>query len=281
MKLMNAVLVRIKGRDADAFMEQYEHLGDVGLGVWHWGLLIDGVLASVVSFGVPCFSPRRGFLADASRKCRARLLQLCRGATASWAPRNTPSRTIALALRRISTDFGPSLVVAYADERFSEVGTIYQASNAIYTGLTNPKGQANYLMNGKLVSGWVVRKRYGTRSRQELKTIDPHVAVLALCPKFRYILLAGSPAFRRHASKILEPCRKSYPKRQDLGIAPMNINQPVNVLMPYAELSVWPSAGKQPPMNSPLAQPRGGDNRTPLERACSAEFHVSETLRLS
>jgi len=50
------------------------------------------------------------------------------------------------------------VVVAYADVLYSEVGTIYQASNAIYTGLTNPKGQANYLINGKLLSGWIVRK---------------------------------------------------------------------------------------------------------------------------
>ena len=119
------------------------------------------------------------------------------------------------------------MVVAYADVLYSEVGTIYQASNAIYTGLTNPKGQANYLINGKLLSGWIVRKKYGTRSQLKLKAIDPNVAVFPLQPKFRYILLAGSPRFRRHVRKLLELHRKPYPKRMNLGIAPMNIEEMV------------------------------------------------------
>jgi hypothetical protein len=229
MTLDKAELARLSRKEASNFVEQYEHLGNVGLGVWHWGLYLDGILASVVSFGVPCFAPRRGFLAETSRMSNARVLQLCRGATAFWAPRNTPSRTIGLALKQISMEFGPCLVVAYADLGFSEVGTIYQSSNGIYTGVTNPKGQANYRIHGRIVSGWVVRKRFGTRCRLRLRKIDPDVAVLPLQPKLRYILLAGPPRFRSHARKILEPYRQPYPKRIDLGIAPMNIAQLVDM----------------------------------------------------
>jgi hypothetical protein len=239
MTLKSAELAKLNKRDAGRFVEQYEHLGNVGLGVWHWGLYLDGRLASVVSFGVPCCAPHRGFLADISRLSSARLLQLCRGATAFWAPRNTPSRTIALALEQISLSFGPSLVVAYADLDFSEVGTIYQSSNGIYTGLTKPKGQANYRIHGRVVSGWIVRKKYGTRCRLRLRTIDPDMAVLPLKPKFRYILLAGPPRFRARARNILEPYRKPYPKRLDLGIAPMNIAQMLNTQM----LSSNPACG--------------------------------------
>jgi len=105
--LSNAKLVRIDGADAASFIEHYEHLGNVGLGVWHWGLYLNKKLASVLSFGVPCFAPSRGFLAMASKVSGARLLQLCRRATAFWAPRNTPSRIVALALQEICRDFGP------------------------------------------------------------------------------------------------------------------------------------------------------------------------------
>jgi len=38
--LSNAKLVRIDGADAASFIEHYEHLGNVGLGVWHWGLYL-------------------------------------------------------------------------------------------------------------------------------------------------------------------------------------------------------------------------------------------------
>jgi hypothetical protein len=237
MTVRTGQLVRVNSADAARFIEQYEHLGSVGLGVWHWGLSINEKLASVLSFGVPCFAPNRGFLALVSKQSGARLLQLCRGATAFGAPRNVPSRIIALALQQIYRDFGPSLIVAYADVRYSEVGTIYQASNAIYTGLTDPKGQANYLINGRLVSGWIVRKRYGTRSKQRLKIIDPDLVVVPLEPKFRYILPAGSPRFRKHVRRILQTYQESYPKRIDLGIGSMNIARMVNVQGPLHEFA--------------------------------------------
>lgn len=225
MNLGSAYITELNSKMANSFVARYEHLGNTGLGVWHWGLLIDGVLASVLSFGVPCFAVGRSFLRDVSRKCEARVIQLCRGATASWAPINTPSRTICLALRAISKKIGPVLVIAYADPYFHEIGTIYQASNAIYTGETNPKGQADYIIKGETLSGWVVRKRYGTRCKFKLRQIDANMRVLPLEKKFRYVLLAGSWKFRKEARRLLDPYKAPYPKRPALGVPPMNIGE--------------------------------------------------------
>jgi hypothetical protein len=225
MSLRNGFIVELNSDIANSFVAKYEHLGDVGLGVWHWGLLIDGILASVLSFGMPCFAVGRSFLNEVSHKCGARVLQLCRGATPPWAPMSTPSRTICLALRAISKKVGPALVVAYADPHFHEIGTIYQASNAIYTGETNPKGQADYIINGEILSGWVVRKRYGTRCRVKLRQIDGNMRVLPLGKKFRYVLLAGSWKFRREARRLLDPYKAPYPRRTELGIPAMNIRE--------------------------------------------------------
>jgi len=225
MSLRNSYIVELNSKMANSFMAKYEHLGNVGLGVWHWGLLIDGILASVLSFGVPCFAVGRSFLGDVAGKCEARVIQLCRGATPPWAPRNTPSRTICLALRAISKKIGPALVVAYADVHFNEIGTIYQASNAIYIGKTDPKGQADYIINGEILSGWVVRKRYGTRCRVKLRQIDGNLRILPLRKKFRYVLLAGSWKFRKEARRLLEPYKTPYLRRTELGIPAMNIRE--------------------------------------------------------
>ena len=206
---------------ADRFLSRYEHLRNVGLGIWHWGLLIDGALASVLSFGTTCFSHTRGLISSVACRYNARLVQLCRGATASWAPKNTPSKTIGLSLRRIADRFGPTIVVAYADPAFNEIGTIYQASNAIFTGWTNPKGQANYVINGRRLSGWVVRKKFGTRSRERLLEIDKTLVVEPLNPKLRYILIAGPPNIRRKIRKELSTLRCSYPKRREHRVYPM------------------------------------------------------------
>lgn len=229
MTLRKAYIVKLNNKVANSFVSRYEHLGNVGLGVWHWGLLMDGVLVSVLSFGMPCFAVNRSFLGKVSRKCSARVLQLCRGATSPWAPRNTPSRIICLALKAIAKKESPALIVAYADPNFHEIGTIYQASNAIYTGMTNPKGQADYIVNGEFLSGWVVRKRYGTRCRAKLRKIDKNVTVLPLEKKLRYVLLAGPWKFRKEARRLLQPYKQPYPKRLELGIPAMNIVEMMNV----------------------------------------------------
>jgi hypothetical protein len=110
---------------------------------------------------------------------------------------------------------GPLIVVAYANPELGEIGTIYQACNAVYTGMTNPKGQANYVVLGKPMSGWQVRKRFGTRSRNKLREIDPDHQILPLSPKHRYILLACSRLKRKVIRQLLAPYSLPYPRRQN------------------------------------------------------------------
>jgi len=223
MTLRQSFVSQIGADTANEFIEDYEHLGNIGLGVWHFGLFHSGSLVSVVSFGVPCFASGRGQLGTVAEECNARIFQLCRGATVFHAPKNSGSRAISLALRAMYQMHGQCLVVAYADTHFSEVGTIYQACNAVYTGKTNPKGQADYIIHGRRVSGWVVRKRYGTRCRKALRKIDRDMEILPLRRKFRYVLVAGPSRFRRHCYNRLEPLRQPYPKRSQLGIPEMNV----------------------------------------------------------
>jgi len=202
-------------------MLEFEHLGNVGLGVWHFGMLVEGRLTCVLSFGVPCFSMSRGTIGEVAAKHKVRILQLCRGGTSATAPRNSPSRAISLTLKVIQKQFGDSIVVAYADPACREVGTIYQACNAIHTGWTRPKGQANYILLGRRLSGWTVRKRYGTRSLLRLREIDPEVIVEHLRPKIRYVLIAAGGSCRRRLLNDLRSLHQPYPKRQLLGVAPM------------------------------------------------------------
>ena len=223
MGLASTTLTRVTKDDANRFMRDFEHLGNVGLGVWHYGLLMDGALQSVLSVGVPCSSRGRGALAATAERNDARLLQLCRGGTSTTAPRNTGSRVIALMLEAVESEFGPSLLAAYADPHFGEVGTIYQACNAVHTGWTDPKGQANYVIQGRRMSGWTVRKKFGTRDVARLREIDPQLVVERLRPKMRYVLVAASGTPRRALMRDLEPLRRPYPKREDLGIRSMMV----------------------------------------------------------
>lgn len=214
-------------------MRKFEHLGNVGLGVWHYGMYIDEVLSSVLSLGSPCFAKNRGDLSLLAGQHGLQIVQLCRGGTTSTAPRNTGSKAVSLVLGEVENQFGPSLVVAYADPHFGEVGTIYQACNAVHTGWTDPKGQANYVVHGRRMSGWSVRKAFGTRDRRRLRELDPGMTMEYLRPKLRYVLLAARGEKRRRVLRELDSLREPYPKREDLGIRSMLgreiIRQPVPV----------------------------------------------------
>jgi hypothetical protein len=228
-------LIRLQKIDfatAARFFATYEHLGNCGLGVWHWGAFApqlaskkDDELIGAVSFGTTCFSRNRGLLSSVAVKFGLNIYQICRGGTASSAPFNTPSRVVSMALAELEKLRGPCLVVAYADRTYNEVGTIYQACNALYTGLTNPKDQANYIINGKLTSGWLVRKRYGTRSMKALRLIEPNIVKLPLNNKYRYVFVQAPPRERARILRELRPLLLPYPTRDSERIPPMNASQ--------------------------------------------------------
>src|SRR3954464_5924950 len=148
---------RLTLKEANNFLARFEILGNVGMGVWHWGLLHEQKLISVITFGTTCFGGKRGWISDIANDSGVRVLQLCRGGTIPGVPKGVPSRAISLACKAMRDRLGPFIATAYADEALGEIGTIYQASGALYTGVTAPKGQANYLINGKIRTAWEVR----------------------------------------------------------------------------------------------------------------------------
>lgn len=206
-------VVRIHTRDAIKFMGEYDLLKNIGLGVWHWGLFVNGELTSAISFGTTCFSSHRGFLSKISERTGFRVIQLCRGATVPWAQKDSPSHLISICCKKMYEMMGPLIIVAYANPTLGEVGTIYQACNAIYTGMTDPKGQANYIINGKKMTGWKVFKKYGTRSKERLRKFDLDLQVQPLNPKHRYLFLACSKLKKKWVRKLLEPYLLPYPKK--------------------------------------------------------------------
>ena len=206
-------IARIARSEANDFLARFEILGNVGLGVWHWGLWYEQDLLSVISFGTTCFGGRRGWIAKSANTNGVRLFQLCRGGTLPDAPKRIPSRAISLASRAMRELHGPFITVAYADEALGEIGTIYQACGALYTGMTNPKGQANYIINDKLKSAWQVRRTYGTRDKKRLAKIDPNLKVILLKPKHRYLFVFAPRLAKKRIIDSVAKYVQAYPRR--------------------------------------------------------------------
>jgi hypothetical protein len=230
-------LERIDFATAQQFFQKYEHLGNCGLGVWHWGAFCGTQLIATVSFGTTCFGKRRGALQHITAEFGLETYQIARGGTVSNAPLNTPSRVLSSALNEFHRFRGDCLVIAYADRAYNEVGTIYQACNGLYTGNTQPKNQSNYFMCGREMSGWSVRKKFGTRSMESLRRIDINVVKMPLSSKYRYVFVQASRATRNRILEALRPLVKPYPSRSAENIPSMNIQQLVIDRATFKELA--------------------------------------------
>jgi hypothetical protein len=144
------------------------------------------------------------------------ILQLCRGASAFWSPVWGPSKLICASLRYLYKELGVRYVIAYADPQAGEIGTIYQACNAFYIGLTDPGRAKRYIINGHSYDPRKVHKKFGSRAHAHLAEIDPKYTAQKIEPKHRYIFVLGPRIQRAYAVKRMGDLIKPYPKRDVL-----------------------------------------------------------------
>lgn len=124
------------------------------------------------------------------------------------------------------TDRGKNVVVAYADIDAGEIGTIYQATNFLFCGQTNPtekfRTPSGEIKDARLVSAYCRDRTGGTlkykRSRAEQKEmlLQEGCEFFAGKPKLRYVGIFGD----RRTKRILRCALKwevlPYPKRQQV-----------------------------------------------------------------
>jgi len=209
--LDDVTVAPIPYRHAKEFILNYEWLHSMGAAVFCYGMHIDGHLACVACYGPPS-SPKsysRMVGPDISRM----LLQLCRGASTFWAPKWAPSKLIARSLKLLTAQTDARAVVAYADPQAGEVGTIYQACNGFYLGPTDAGGAKMYVVNGQMYHPRTVYRRFGSRAKDHLLTIDPNFTTIPIPPKHRYIFPLGSRADKNEMLNRIAPLVQPYPKR--------------------------------------------------------------------
>jgi hypothetical protein len=196
---------------AKEFILQYEWLGTMGSAKYCYGLFIDGHLAGVVCYTTPV-SPN-GYRTLLGLKKTDVIFQLGRGASSHWAPKWVPSKLIANTLKRVGSDYNVKAVIAYADREAGEIGTIYQACNGIFLGMTNPGGAKTYVINGIKYHPRSVHRKFGCRSQVFLRTIDPNFQTIKIHPKLRYIFFTCGKKevieMRERIALLIQP----FPKR--------------------------------------------------------------------
>lgn len=199
-----------------------EYLGSMGSASYCFGLYFGEYLASVVCFGSTAGTKVAESVCGPDHKKKVTVL--VRGATEHWAHEHSASYLIPRACDLMATK-GKPIIVAYSDPAGGEVGTIYQACNFLYTGMT--KGTASFVdpdgkrHNTRQIHGLTRDRRNGelnyTRTRAEQKEI-----LLKLGCKFergdgkhRYVHFAGDRRTKRLLRKALKWEVLPHPRRSN------------------------------------------------------------------
>ena len=121
-------------------------------------------------------------------------------------PPNSESRVIAIVLRSLRRHTSFRFVLAYADPSAGHVGTIYQASGWLYTGLSEPMPMYD-VGDGVLRHSRSFAHAQGTHSLRYFREHGIDVRVVPQRPKYRY-LYPLDPAVREMLTVSILP----YPK---------------------------------------------------------------------
>jgi hypothetical protein len=197
-----------------------EYLGSMGSASHCFGLYFGEYLASVV-----CFGSTAGTNVAASvcgPEHASKVTVLVRGATEPWAHEHSASYLIPRACDMMAAK-GKPIIVAYSDPAGGEVGTIYQACNFLYTGMTS--GSQRYrdpdgkLHNTRQIHGLTRDRRNGelnytrTRAEQRRLLVEQGCTFEKEGGKHRYVHFAGDRRTKRLLKKALKWDVVPHPRR--------------------------------------------------------------------
>ena len=122
-------------------------------------------------------------------------------------PSNSESRVLGLVIRALRRDTSLKFLLTYADPAQGHLGIIYQASNWLYTGLSDAMPLYD-LGDGRLRHSRSLSHAYGTHSMQHFADHGVDVKVVKQIRKHRYIYFLD-PAWRSRLQVPVHP----YPKK--------------------------------------------------------------------
>ena len=196
--IKKAELREVDLRTAAGVITEYEYLGTMpNAPIKAYAIYWDGAIGGVIVFGA--VSPPSVARSVVSGELSQKVIQLARGACVHWAHPHAASKLIAFGLSEIGK-LGYRVVIAYSDPDAGEIGTVYQATNWIYCGLTAKR--PDYLRPDG--TRWMGHMKAGVAATLEKKDRTR---------KGRYVFLLGSKKQRKYSRQQLLWGVEKYPKR--------------------------------------------------------------------
>jgi hypothetical protein len=122
-----------------------------------YGVFINNLIEGIITYGIPP-SPKL-VSSICGEKYKDDVLELNRLVINSKTPKNTASYLVANSMKMLPKK--KWIIVSFADTNKSHIGYIYQATNFIYTGLSQIGGKdKNYILNKKEYHGRRITKAW-------------------------------------------------------------------------------------------------------------------------
>jgi len=174
-----------------------------------FGLFIGPDLEGVITYGTPASAPLRSGLCGPEYAGKVlELNRLCLKANV----KNDASWLVSASLRLMARD---AIIVSFADKSQAHTGTVYQAANFLYCGLS--ANRTDWKIRGlEHLHGQTVADEFrGSENRAALMR-EKYGSDFYLAPrsrKHRYVMMTGTRAFRRCALSALRYPVEPYPSR--------------------------------------------------------------------
>ncbi len=169
-----------------------------------FGTFLEGKLLGAITFGV---GPYNAFaLVDGS--CPDNCLTLTRLWLSEKLPPNSESRVISVCLRYLKKYTSLKFIITYADPAQGHVGTIYQATGWLYTGLSEATPKYD-IGDGVARHSRSLSHAFGSHSLKFLSERGLKIKVLPQIPKHRYIYFLD----QNYQNRLKTPALP-YPKKE-------------------------------------------------------------------
>lgn len=193
---------------AARMVETYHYAHRVPSIVVAVGMFVDGVLAGVCTYGEPASQKTRKAVCGETHTNI--VTELNRLFIFDSLGKNSESWLIGQSLRFLPS---PSILVSFADTGKSHQGYVYQATNWIYTGLSDNSGAYSRIeINGIERTSKSFFDELGTQSRAVIEKYYPDAIFYEYTRKHRYVYFLGNKRQRKQLRQALKWPVLPYPK---------------------------------------------------------------------
>lgn len=201
---------------AARMVETYHYAHRVPSIVVAVGMFVDGMIAGTLTYGMPSSSKTK--IAVCGEDHSDIVIELNRLYIHGWCGRNSESWLIGQSFDLLPS---PSILVSFADIGQCHLGYIYQATNWIYTGLSDDSGAFSRIeVNGTERTSKSFYDELGTQSKEVILKRYPDAIFHEYTRKHRYVYFLGNKRQRRILRQALKWPVLPYPKgkQNEIGL---------------------------------------------------------------